>query len=111
LIKLKVSGQVRVVYVTDDTLNPLPSVIDEIKDGETNKEKNLCMQFQDEENLRCKELTCNVSLAYMGSLPESMDIELFVKKILGQAPVKEYSLVLTKTKGDEVEVTIGEELE
>jgi len=111
LTKLKVPEQVRVIYVTDDTINPLATVVDKIKNEETDRERTLCMQFQDEEILRCKKLTCNTTMPYMGILPESMDIEIYVRKILGQAPVKEYYLTLTKTKGDEVEVTIGEELE
>ena len=110
VLKLKIPNVVRVIYTTNDTINPLPVVIDRIKNEEINKERNLCMQFKDEQTLRCKELTCNVTLPYMGSLPESMDIKLFVKKILGQAPVKEYDLTLRKSFPDEVKVTIGEEL-
>lgn len=111
LTKINVPTQVRVIYVTDDTVNPPSMVIDNIRDKDTNKDRNLCMQFFDEpQTLRCKESTCNITLPYMGSLPESMDIKLFVKRILGQAPVKEYSLILRKTRGNEVEGTIGEEL-
>jgi len=112
LTKLKIPTQVRVVYVTNDTVKPQDKVIDNITDEDTNKDRNLCMQFFDEsETLRCKKLTCNTTLPYMGILPESMDIEVYVRRILGQAPVKEYSLIIMKTKGDEVEVGIGEELE
>ena len=109
-LKLKISNVVRVIYTTNDTVKPLSTVVYNITNRDTWKEKILCMQFHDEQTLRCKELTCNVSIPYMGSLPESMDIRLFVKKILGQAPVKEYELVLRKSFSDEVEVIIGEEL-
>ena len=112
LTKFKVPEQVRVIYATNDTLNPPQKVIENITNEDMSQDFYLCLQFFDEpETLRCKKLTCNTTIPYMGSLPESEDIELFVKRILGQAPVKEYSLILTKTKGDEVEVTIGEELE
>ena len=110
ILKLKIPNVVRVIYVTDNTINPLSTVVDRIKNEETNKDRNLCMQLQDEQTLRCKRLTCNVTMPYMGPLPESMDIKLFVKKILGQAPVKEYELVLKKSFSDEVEVRFGEEL-
>lgn len=112
VLKLKIPNVVRIIYTTNDTMKSLPRVVYRIKDEETNKGRNLCMEFRDEVNvtLRCKKITCNVTQPYMGPLPESMDIKIFVKRILGQAPVKEYYLTLTKTKGDEVEVTIGEEL-
>lgn len=106
LTKLKVSAQVRVIYVTDDTVNPPSTIIDNITNEDMSDGFNLCMQFTNEDFLRCEKLTCNTTLPYMGSLPESMDIKLLVKRILGQAPVKEHSLTLTKTKGNEVEVTI-----
>ncbi|MDI6825843.1 MAG: hypothetical protein QMD36_01450 [Candidatus Aenigmarchaeota archaeon] len=109
--KIAIPPSVRVLYVTDDTKNPLPTVIERIKNAETNRERNLCMQFIDEQILRCKELTCDTTLPYMGSLPEHMDIKIMVKKILGEAPVKEYDLRITKVLGDEVEVKIGGEIE
>ena len=110
LIKLKVPEQVRVIYANVSTGKPPDKVIENITNEDMIKGFYLCMQFMDEDYLRYKKLTCNTTLPFMGSLPVSMDIKLFVKRILGQAPVKEYSLILTKTKGDEVEVTIGEEL-
>lgn len=110
LTKIAIPTSVRVLYVTDDTKNLLPTVVDRIKNEETNKEKNICMQFIDEQIIRCKELTCNTTMPYMGSLPEYMDIKIMVKKILGEAPVKEYDLRITKVLGNEVEVKIGEEI-
>lgn len=111
LTKLKIPEQVRVIYANISMEEPPSMVVNNITNKDMIKGFYLCMQFMDEDYLRYNKLTCNTTLPFMGSLPESMDIELFVKKILGQAPVKEYFLILTKTKGDEVEVTIGEELE
>jgi len=111
LIKIAIPTSVRVLYVTDDIKNPLPTVVERIKNEETNRERNLCIQFIDEQTIRCKELSCNTIMPYMGSLPENMDIKIMVKKILGEAPVKDYDLRITKTLGDEVEIKIGEEIE
>jgi aminopeptidase S len=105
LTKISIPTSVRVIYVTGDTKNPLPIVIEKIKNEEINTERNLCMQFVDEQILRCKKLTCNVTMPYMGSLPEHMDIKIMVKKILGEAPVREYSLLIVKTAGNEVTTT------
>jgi len=110
LTKITIPTSVRVLYVTSDTKNLLPTVVDRIRNEETNRERNICIQFIDEQIIRCKELTCNTMMPYMGSLPEYMDIKIMVKKILGEAPVKEYDLRITKVLGDEVEVKIGEEI-
>jgi hypothetical protein len=111
LIKIEIPTSVRVLYVTDDTKNMLSTVVTNITNEVTNTGKNICMQFNDEQFIRCKELTCNTEMPYMGSLPENMDIKIMVKRILGEAPVKEYDLTITKVSGDEVEVKIGEEIE
>jgi hypothetical protein len=110
LTKIAIPTSVRVLYVTSDTKNLLPTVVDRIKNEETNRERNICIQFIDEQIIRCKELTCDTTMPYMGSLPEYMDIKIMVKKILGEALVKEYDLRITKVLGDEVEVKIGEEI-
>lgn len=111
LMKIEIPTSVRVLYVTDDTKNVLPKVVEDITNEATNTGKNVCMQFNDEQFIRCKELTCNTKMLYMGSLPENLDIKIMVKKILGEAPVKEYSLNITKVLGNEVEVSIGESIE
>jgi len=107
LTKISIPTSVRVLYVTDDTKNLLPTVVEKINNKETNKARNICMQFIDEQILRCEKLTCNTTMPFMGSLPENMDIKIMVKKILGEAPVKDYELNITKTLGDEVEINIG----
>jgi len=110
LTKIAIPTSVRVLYVTDDTKNPLSKVVENISNEEINVGKNICMQFADEQTIRCKKLTCNTMMPYMGSLPEYMDIKIMVKKILGEAPVKEYDLTISKVLGDEVEVKIGGEI-
>ena len=104
--KLKVYDFVRAIYVTDNTKEYEAKVIEKIRGKETNKAKNLCLQFKDEEKLRCVELDCNVTMPYLGALPHGIDIQLFVKRLLGEAPVKEYGLIISKVSGDEVEVKV-----
>ncbi len=111
LTKITIPQSVRVLYVTDEIKTPLISVVEKIKNSETAKEKNLCIQFNDEKILRCKGLTCNTNMSYVGSLPEYMDIKAMVNKILGKAPFKDYNLRITKVLRDEVEVVIGGKIE
>ena len=108
--KINIPTSVRVLYVTDDTKNPLAKVVENITNEQINVGKNICLQFIDEQIIRCKELTCNTTMPYMGSLPEYMDIKIMVKKILGEALVKQYSLLIVKTGGDKVIVATGEDL-
>ena len=100
--------QVRVIYATDDTSNLLPKVLEEIKNQEKSLGKNICMQFKDEQYLRCypeppRKLSCDVIMPYIGVLPEQEDIFVAVNKILGRGPIKEYTLLINKT-GNEVTV-------
>jgi hypothetical protein len=101
--------QVRVIYATDDTLNLLPKVLEEIKTQKTSYGKNICLQFKDEQYLRCypeppKKLPCNIIMPYLGVLPEQEDIFIAINKILGRGLIKEYTLLINKTAGDEVTV-------
>jgi hypothetical protein len=86
----------------------LPKVLDEIKNQQASFGKNVCMQFKDEQYLRCypeppKRLACNVVMPYLGVLPEQEDIFVAMNKILGRGPIKEYTLLINKT-GNEVTV-------
>jgi len=101
--------QVRVIYATDDTSNLLPKVLEEIKTQKTSYGKNICLQFKDEQYLRCypeppKKLPCNIIMPYLGVLPEQEDIFIAINKILGRGLIKEYTLLINKTAGDEVTV-------
>jgi hypothetical protein len=101
--------QVRVIYATDDTSNPLPKVLYEIKNQQASLGKNICIQFKDEQYLRCypeppKRLACNVIMPHLGVLPEQEDIFIAINKILGKGPIKEYMLLINKTAGNEVMV-------
>ena len=65
---------------------------------------NVCMQLKDENFLRCSKTLCNISMFYMGVLPENEDLLIKVSKILGQAPIKDYNLCIKKTGGSEVRI-------
>ena len=110
LIKLQVPNSVRVLYTTDDNKNLLDTVVDKIQNKEYSSGHYLCMQFKEEQELRCQKIDCLTDIPYMGSLPKELDIQLMVKKILGKAPVKEYTLEIKKISGDHVYVSIGKEL-
>lgn len=102
LMKMEVPNSVRVIYVTNDTNSTLPKVYDHIKNKEISYGMNLCMQFKEEQDLRCRELNCNTDLIYMGVLPKTLDIQMMVKQILGRAPVKDYEIYIKKTGGSQV---------
>jgi len=105
------SMPVRVVYATNDTTKSLPKVIDAIKNQNLSSGSNVCLQLKDEQDLRCypqppAKLPCRVSMPHMGVLPEKEDIFVAVSKILGRSPMREYELLINKTAGDEVTVSI-----
>ena len=96
-MKFTVTPQVRVVYATVDTANPLPKVLDKIKNQERSYGSYVCLQFKDElDKLRCEKISCDVDLPYMGSLAGYDDFWQAVNKILGRANVRTYDLVITK---------------
>ena len=107
IFNLQVPTSVRVLFATD--IERIENDIEEkIENGELSFGKKLCMQFRGEEFLRCEKLTCNVTIPYMGVVQEFGDIEIVVKKILGEAPVKDYKLFLRKVSGNEVRVELVE---
>ena len=70
------------------------------------------MQFKDEQMLRCfpeppEKLSCKVKMPYLGVLPETEDIWMRVKKILGQPEMKDYNLFVKKMRENEVEISIS----
>jgi len=101
---------VRVIYATDDITNPLPKVVDKIKNKEESSGKNVCLQFKDEQFLRCcpevpKQFYCEIQMPHLGVLPEHEDIFVAVNKILGKSPRRDYEVLMNKTSGDKVSIT------
>lgn len=109
-IRVKLPDSVRVIYATEDedVTTTLPEVVDKIKNKEVSRGDNICLQFKNEKTEKCQKLKCNFTLPYLGVLSEQMDIEIMVKKILGQAPSKEYNLFLVKNEEKEVEGIVKE---
>ena len=101
---------IRVLYATDDIENPEIKIVDKIKNQNIGSGKNLCMQYKNENELRCfpkeSNLACTINMPYMGVLPENEDIWVKVKKILGFPASRDYSLIVQKVKGKEVNVTV-----
>ncbi|MEM7814477.1 MAG: hypothetical protein QXK48_02770 [Candidatus Aenigmatarchaeota archaeon] len=103
---------VRVVYATEDVSNALPTVLDKIKNQEISYGRNICLQLKDEQFLRCcpeppRQFYCRIQMPHLGVLPEHEDIFVAVNKILGRPPRRDYELLINKTSGDEVLITIG----
>lgn len=102
---------VRVIYATEDVNNILPTVLGKIKNQEVSYGKNICLQFKDEQYLRCcqeppKHFPCKIQMPYLGVLPEHEDIFVAVNKILGRSPRRDYEVLINKSFGDEVLITI-----
>lgn len=103
--------QVRVVYATDNVTDTLHKVVDEIKNQVLSSGNNICLQFKDEQILRCcpeppEKLPCRMDMPHLGVLPENEDIFVAVNKILGRGPRRDYELSINKTTGDEVTISI-----
>jgi len=101
----KFDFQTRVVFSTDDKTVPI-KVVDLIKNENLSSGYNLCLQFKDENYLRCQKLYCNLTMPYLGVLPENEDIWIAVNKILGNGPFREYQLEIKKISYEKVNVTI-----
>ncbi|MEM5794258.1 MAG: hypothetical protein QXS48_01565 [Candidatus Aenigmatarchaeota archaeon] len=103
--KYRFEFQTRVVFSTDEKKIPI-KVVDLIKNQNLSSGYNLCLQFKDENYLRCQKLYCNLTMPYLGVLPEKEDIWVSVSKILGSAPFKEYELEIKKISSEKVNITI-----
>lgn len=97
--------QTRVIFSTDEKKVPI-KVVDLIKNQNLSSGYNLCLQFKGEDYLRCQKLYCNITMPYLGVLPEKEDIWVAVSKILGNAPFREYELEIKKISSEKVNITI-----
>jgi hypothetical protein len=112
--KFSIPLSVRAVYATIDTNNTLPKVTDLIKSEQVSSGQNICLQFKDEQYLRCypqppKKFSCNITVPYMGALQEAEDIWVKVSKILGGPAIREYELCIKKVGGKDVNVNFDVE--
>jgi hypothetical protein len=87
---------VRVIYATDDTEKPLLAVTDRIKNMEMSSGSSLCFQFKEEQDLRCTQLECEVSIPYLGALETYNDLQMMVNKILGKPLSKTYEIEIER---------------
>lgn len=102
----------RVIYATNLTNSTLPKVVDLIKNQNISSGFKLCLQFKDEQNLRClpeapEFLFCNTTMPYIGVLPENEDIWMMVNKILGKPRTREFFLNIKKINETIVNISIG----
>jgi hypothetical protein len=114
LRKISVPSSVRVIYATNNTVNALPKVVDLIKNGQLSIGQNICLQFKDENYLRCypeppEKLLCTVTMPYIGALPESEDIWIRVSKILGRSLTRDYTVCIKKVAGKDVNLNFDVE--
>lgn len=95
--KIKIPVSLRVLYATNDK-SPLVTVTDLITNQETSEGTFLCYQFKHEQKPRCEHLTCNTMIPYLGAFETYNDIQLMVKKILGEPLIKEQFVSARKTE-------------
>jgi len=112
--KFSVPSAVRVVYATNNTVNALPKVVDLIKNEQLSVGQNICLQFKNENYLRCypqppEKLLCTITMPYMGALPETEDIWMKVSKILGKSLTREYDICIKKVGGRNVNINFDAE--
>ena len=99
---------VRVIFSTDEAKIPL-KVYEHIKNGEMSEGRKICLQFKDENFLRCYPegfFECKIRMPYLGVLPEKEDIFVAVNRILGRGERRDYDLLIQKSAGDLVEVIL-----
>jgi hypothetical protein len=104
--KISLPSKVRVIYAANDIEKILPKIIDQIKNQEISSGENICLQFNDEDKLRCEKISCTLKMPYIGNLPESEDIWTSVNKILGRPQIKDYNLFIKKTTYKTVNITV-----
>lgn len=105
IVKIQIPVTVRVIYFTDNNLDPLPTVVDLIENSVESQGYYLCMQFKKEQDLRCEKLNCNSHMPYIGALDEYNDLQLMVSKILGKPLIKEYKLTIQKDLNKDIVIT------
>jgi hypothetical protein len=125
-MKVQLPSLTRIIYSTDeiscnsdsDCSNAVCinnycifSTVVNLINKEISKGQNICLQFKDENFLRCypeiqNKLLCNVSMHYLGVLPETEDIWVKVNKILGYRGGREYVLSINKTGPSEVNISL-----
>ena len=106
----------RVVYATDDTSKILPTVVDKIKNQEISSGKNICLQFKDEQEVRCcpeppRQFSCRVKMPHIGLLPEHEDIWVRVRKILTGQVSRDYEACIRKVSWQDVSISFDRECE
>jgi len=107
-IRFSLPHGVRVIFATDETKVP-PKVYEQIKNMEMSEGRKVCLQFKDEDFLRCYPegfFECKVRMPYLGVLPEKEDIFVAVNRILGKGKRRDYNLLIQKLAGNVVEVSL-----
>ena len=105
VINIEIPSLVRVIYATDDVDNVLPTVTDFIKNEESSLGNNICLQLKNENYLRCQNVSCSISMPYIGALESYNDFQLLVNKILGRPLIKKYDLIVNKTETESVKIS------
>jgi hypothetical protein len=95
-VEIAIPEFVRAVYASD-SIEMMPKVTENIKNGKISSGEYVCMQFKTEQKPRCQRVSCKVFIPFAGSLETWNDLKLLVNKILGRPMVKEYSFSILKT--------------
>ena len=105
---LSLPEYVRVIFATSEEKIPL-KVYQRIKNREMSNGRRICLQFKDEDFLRCYPedgMECNIRMPYLGVLPEKEDIFVAVSRILGKGRRKDYEILILKKDWNEVELIL-----
>ncbi|MBU5688579.1 MAG: hypothetical protein KQA41_01635 [Candidatus Aenigmarchaeota archaeon] len=95
-VKYQIPIFVKVVYFSYDDIRPPVGVNDLILNQEISEGDYLCLQFKQQQDLKCQKIECIAQMPYIGALEEYNDLQLAVNKILGKPLIKEYTLLIKK---------------
>ncbi|MEM5799186.1 MAG: hypothetical protein QXZ43_00760 [Candidatus Aenigmatarchaeota archaeon] len=97
-INYEIPTSIKVVYATDDIENF--GFVENFVDSKIySKGMNFCIFFKDEEKPRCKKLSCQLLMPFLGTLDYQNDFQLLVNKILGKKSIKKYNIYIQNLAG------------
>lgn len=97
--------ELKLIFATQEARVPL-KVYELLKEQQLSTGSKVCLQLKGEEELRCKELLCNVTMPYLGVLPEQETFWIAVSKLLGKAPSWQFELLIKKVSATNVTIEL-----
>lgn len=72
-------------------------LVNKILSGERASGKFLCIKVKDK-RLKCRELECNVSMPFLGSVPEEFSLSALINKLMGRGRIFTFNLEFERTE-------------